>query len=1070
MVIIALLLLAVVAFPVLSLRVHAAGETLVSTWAELQAALTNPTTTRIVLTADITVANNGVQINTAMADGLVIDGKDPITGQIHTLTEYNSNLQSNTITVSTTGTLKTMTVQNLNIVGSNHYGPFNIDDAVKGFKLVYNNVSYNGPQIGYNRYGSIEFDDCNITLGPAGTSEECAQAASVILGGNTTITSATTTDAVFWPEYNFNNTTPGGLEIKPGAVVNITSATGNTRGLLYMSVSNYTVTVGSGASFTYQGNGWNTQSTDIATITIADGTAAQPTTVNITEPYTLTTASTDLFRATNISIGNYCNVNVAGLPGSGYSGIYAGNALTIGNNSNVAVTINTAGGTGNFAGSAVYVATAATSTGLTMGANSNLTITINGNTSSASTAALYTASSAAASGIHLNGPGSVINISVTGSSAAYSVYAAAGNVYLGPNCAMTITFGGAVSNWAMYQAGNTGTFKLDQGASLLINDQTPTTSTNGGLYVAASTGLQMADGSTFKAYFSGYNNNTSTTTGAGSLVYIPNSGITTGQNCTIEVQTTGTNTAVYAGINARGINLGAGSTLSVDLNATTSTNLIYANGNVTVGAEAQLYLHTAKNVTTCQYLLDMVSGAFTVNESATVRIIAEDSTVNYPNINLNSSGATFNSPKSVLIYTSSGRQAFWSPGATINISKVQQINYWRNPVTTPPTLTSGRFAPLPTFNWRSSTNPNGGVVGSASMSGSVATGINASFTSMSAAGVVNTPALASDQTTTGPTITNAYLGGSGATRTTAISFGYLPLTAATSGSTNPGAVTGSTDPGSIVTLGAWNGSQFVPLGTPATADANGNYVIDTNNISLGPSQSYSVISSNPTSYLTTQVAVTFHKVTFDASGGQNDPSVPSPMYVVDGSTISAPANPTNGMKVFAGWFTDPQLTQAFAFDSTPITADLTLYAKWTVTTVVIDTTVLGPTGQAVTGNDYALAGIDPQKNQAFHLVFTDQQTGDVYHVIAYRDQSVSFDHLPTGHTFSVQLIVPQHYRADSIQLVNSVNGANFSASGPATGTLILANDSTLELNFQIRVVPAGFGNAEDADNLFKVSP
>ena len=1059
--------LALIALSMATAPAFADSSTQCATWADLQAALTNPATTGIVLTADITIGA-GTRINASMPDGLVIDGKDPVTGQIYTITERNTNTSTGNLYIDTSGTLKNLTIQNLNIVGYDNNGFPYIDDTVRGFNLIYSNVTYNGPQIAYNRYGSVEFDDSSITLGPAGTSQECAEAATVILGGNTTINSVTTSDAIFWPRYNYNNTTPGGLVVKPGSNVTITGAMNNTRGLFYNDIAANTITIGSGATFTYNGNAWNTQ-TDFASITVADGTASQPTTVNINEPYSLATASTDMFRATNINIGNYCNVTVAGLPASSYDGIYAGNALTIGDNSNVKVNINTAGGTGNFGGNAIYVANASTSTGITIGANTTVSAVINGN-NTGNTGAIGTSGTGANSGIYINGPNSTLSLDVTGNSSDFGIYCAGGSVYVGTGSSMTTTFGGGVSNWAVDALGTAGTFKLDQGASLLIDDSASgAVSTNGGLNVASISGLQMSDGSSLKVYVNGFNNNTSTTAGAGSLVYLQGGSITTGQNCNIEVKTVGTNTAVYAAINARGVNLGAGSTLNVDLNATTSTNGVYSNGNFTVGAGANLYVHTASNVTTCQYLINMAAGAFTVNQGATVHLIAQDQTLNYANILDNSSGIVFNSPKSVLIYTSGGRQAVWSPGATFAINNVQQINLWHSPVTTPPTMASGRFASLPTFNWRSSTNPNGGIVGAASMTGSIATGVNASFTSMNAPGVVNTPALATDQTTTAPTITNAYLGGLGATRTNALAIGYLPLTASTDSAVNPGSVAGTTDPGSSVVLAVQNGNQYVPVGTPAVADANGNYTIDLQNTGITSNTSYSVISSNPTSYLTTQISVTFRQVTFDANGGQNDPSVPVPLYAVDGATISAPPAPSNGLKSFGGWFTDQALTQPFAFDTTPITANITLYAKWASTSVVIRESVLGVSGAPATGDDYALANLNPASNITFELVFTSQQTGAVFNVLAYRDRAVSIDTLPGGQTFTVSALGVQHLAADSIVLISASNGGQFTAKSPTTCVISLGADSGLELNFINRIAPIGFGGAQSASNLYKIA-
>lgn len=65
-------------------------------------------------------------------------------------------------------------------------------------------------------------------------------------------------------------------------------------------------------------------------------------------------------------------------------------------------------------------------------------------------------------------------------------------------------------------------------------------------------------------------------------------------------------------------------------------------------------------------------------------------------------------------------------------------------------------------------------------------------------------------------------------------------------------------------------------------------------------------------------------VTFDTNGGANV----TEREVENGSVVTQPTDPTQDGYVFAGWYTDSALTQAFDFAS-EITEDITLYAKWT---------------------------------------------------------------------------------------------------------------------------------------------
>lgn len=67
-----------------------------------------------------------------------------------------------------------------------------------------------------------------------------------------------------------------------------------------------------------------------------------------------------------------------------------------------------------------------------------------------------------------------------------------------------------------------------------------------------------------------------------------------------------------------------------------------------------------------------------------------------------------------------------------------------------------------------------------------------------------------------------------------------------------------------------------------------------------------------------------HRVKFDAQGG----SATGDQTLASGSTVAKPADPTRDGYTFAGWYTDEACTKAYDF-SAAVTADMTLYAKWT---------------------------------------------------------------------------------------------------------------------------------------------
>ncbi|MDO4194094.1 MAG: InlB B-repeat-containing protein [Erysipelotrichaceae bacterium] len=68
------------------------------------------------------------------------------------------------------------------------------------------------------------------------------------------------------------------------------------------------------------------------------------------------------------------------------------------------------------------------------------------------------------------------------------------------------------------------------------------------------------------------------------------------------------------------------------------------------------------------------------------------------------------------------------------------------------------------------------------------------------------------------------------------------------------------------------------------------------------------------------------KVTFDSNG--HGPEL-KPQYVAYNTKVSEPSHITEEGYTFGGWYSDPALTSEYDFD-TPVTAELTLYARWMV--------------------------------------------------------------------------------------------------------------------------------------------
>ena len=83
-------------------------------------------------------------------------------------------------------------------------------------------------------------------------------------------------------------------------------------------------------------------------------------------------------------------------------------------------------------------------------------------------------------------------------------------------------------------------------------------------------------------------------------------------------------------------------------------------------------------------------------------------------------------------------------------------------------------------------------------------------------------------------------------------------------------------------------------------------------------------------------------VTFDSQGGSSAAGITA----ADGSLITAPAAPVMAGYAFGGWYKEAACTNAWDFAADTITADTTLFAKWTIAyTVTFDS----QGGSSVTG-------------------------------------------------------------------------------------------------------------------------
>jgi uncharacterized repeat protein (TIGR02543 family) len=77
----------------------------------------------------------------------------------------------------------------------------------------------------------------------------------------------------------------------------------------------------------------------------------------------------------------------------------------------------------------------------------------------------------------------------------------------------------------------------------------------------------------------------------------------------------------------------------------------------------------------------------------------------------------------------------------------------------------------------------------------------------------------------------------------------------------------------------------------------------------------------------------FFTVTFDADGGS--PASAAAVTKVGGGTVSLPADPTRAGYTFGGWFTAKDGGETAFAATTSVTANITVYAKWTLVSYTI---------------------------------------------------------------------------------------------------------------------------------------
>ena len=201
-----------------------------------------------------------------------------------------------------------------------------------------------------------------------------------------------------------------------------------------------------------------------------------------------------------------------------------------------------------------------------------------------------------------------------------------------------------------------------------------------------------------------------------------------------------------------------------------------------------------------------------------------------------------------------------------------------------------------------------------------------------------------------------------------------------------------------------------------------------------------------------------YQVTFDSMGGS---SLDNQQVTYNG-TAATPSAPTKAGYTFDGWFTDKDYTKSYDF-ATPVTDDITLYAKWTINSYNVTFNSMGGSlvaSQNVDHNTAAVKPADPTKTgYSFDGWFTDKDCTVAYDFNAPVTDNITLyakwnkipdqqkpnetpaDNPSTGQTDTRQ---PSNGQTDTKQPSTEPTDTNQSSNGTAK-TSITLNVSSLPL-------------------------
>ena len=108
--------------------------------------------------------------------------------------------------------------------------------------------------------------------------------------------------------------------------------------------------------------------------------------------------------------------------------------------------------------------------------------------------------------------------------------------------------------------------------------------------------------------------------------------------------------------------------------------------------------------------------------------------------------------------------------------------------------------------------------------------------------------------------------------------------------------------------------------------------------SIGAPTFYTFTNVTTNHTIEVQFEINVYTVNFNSQGGS---AVAPYTSVTHGSAIPAPISPTRAGYTFAGWYKEAICENAWDFDMDIVTSDITLYAKWTITTYTLKVNKVG---------------------------------------------------------------------------------------------------------------------------------